>query len=88
MKLSPILKRLIEDVDPTAMATANALLFVDQLKSNAELMSALSQLQMPSDKYKAIMKFAGLIGIPEDRFEDFMRNTKAQSQQNTPTEEV
>lgn len=80
MKLTPILKRLIEDVDPNAMASANALLFVDKLKSNAELMKSLSQLQMPTDKYKAIVKFAELIGIPEDRFDDFIRNVKAQSQ--------
>ena len=80
MKLTTILNRLIEDVDPNAMATANALLFVDKLKNNPELMKALSQLQMPTDKYKAIVKFAGLIGIPEDRFEDFMSNIKSQSQ--------
>ena len=80
MKLRPILNRLIEDVDQNAMASANALLLVDKLKSNPELMKALSQLQMPTDKYKAIVRFAGLIGVPEDRFDDFMSNIKSQLQ--------
>jgi len=86
MQLSQILKRIIEDVDPDAMSSAKALLLVDKLRSNQELMNALSQLQLPSDKYKAILKFAGLIGIPEDRFGDFMNNVKAQVQKNTPEE--
>lgn len=77
----------MEDVDPNAMSSANALLLVDKLRSNAELMDALSQLQLPTDKYKAIIKFASLIGIPEDRFEDFMRNIKMQVQKNAPAEE-
>jgi hypothetical protein len=87
MKLTNILKTLMEDVDPNAMSSANALLLVDKLRSNAELMDALSQLQLPTDKYKAIIKFASLIGIPEDRFEDFMRNIKMQVQKNAPAEE-
>jgi len=80
MKLKPILHRLLEDIDPNAMASANALLLVDKLKANPEFMKGLSQLQMPSDKYKAILKFADLLGIPEDRFDDFIANTKAQTQ--------
>jgi hypothetical protein len=88
MKLTPLFRRLLEDVDPNAMSSANALLLVDKLKANTELMSALSQLEMPSDKYKAIMKFAELLGIPQDRFEDFMSNTKAQIQGASPSEEI
>lgn len=80
MKLRPILNKLLEDVDPNAMASANALLLVDKLKANPEFMKGLSQLQMPSDKYKAILKFADLLGIPEERFDDFIANTKAQAQ--------
>jgi hypothetical protein len=83
MELYKILLNLVESVDQNAMSSANALLLVDKLKSNPELMDALSQLQLPSDKYKAIVRFAGLLGIPEDRFDDFMRNTKMQVNKNT-----
>lgn len=82
MKLKPILKNILEEVDPNAMASANALLLIDRLKNNAQFMKALSQIQMPTDKYKAIIKFADLLGIPDQRFEDFMSNMKVQSQSN------
>jgi hypothetical protein len=80
MKLKPLLNRLLEDVDQDAMSSANALLLVDKIKSNPEIMKLLSQLQMPTDKYKAIVRFAGLLGVPEVRFDDFMSNIKAHVQ--------
>jgi len=82
MKLKPLLNKIMEDVDPNAMASANALLLIDRLKANPEFMKSLSQIQMPTDKYKAIIKFADLLGIPEDRFGDFIANMKVQSQHN------
>lgn len=85
MKLKKILNRLMEDVDPNAMASANALILIDRLKNNAQFMKALSQIQMPTDKYKAIIRFADLLGIPDERFDDFIANMKVQTQKNVIT---
>lgn len=87
MKLKDVFKTIKEDVDPNAMASANALLLIDKLKGNSQFMKELAQLQMPTDKYKAIVKFADLLGIPEERFEDFMANTKSQGQKNDQTQQ-
>lgn len=83
MKLKPILNNILEEVDPNAMASANALILIDRLKNNAQFMKALSQIQMPTDKYKAVIKFADLLGIPDERFDDFIANMKVQTQKNT-----
>lgn len=80
LKLSPIYRRIKEDIDPKAQASANALLLMDKLRTNPGFMKMLQEIQLPSDKYKAIMKFADLLGIPEERFSDFVNqqtiNTK------------
>lgn len=78
MKLKPIFKRIKEEIDPNATASANALLLMDKLKTSEGFMKILEQIQMPTDKYKAIIKFADLLGIPTERFDDFMTNTKNQ----------
>ena len=65
------LRQLYEDIDPKANASANALLLMDKLRKNPQFMKMLDQIDLPSDKYKAIMKFANLLGIPEERFQDF-----------------
>lgn len=79
MKLTKIYKQLIEEIDPKANATANSLLLMQRLKTNGQFMKMLSQISLPSDKYKAILLFADLLGIPEERFDDFMQNVKVQS---------
>ena len=65
------LRQLYEEIDPKANASANALLLMDKLRKNPQFMKMLEQIELPSDKYKAIMKFANLLGIPEERFQDF-----------------
>lgn len=80
------LKRIFEDImqdrgiDPKAQASANVVLLMDKLKTSPEFSELLRQLQMPSDKYKAIVKFADILGIPNERFSDFV-----QQQQNQQT---
>ena len=78
-------KRLtLEDVDPKAIANANALLLINSLKSNPKFMGMLNQINLPTDKFKAITEFAELLGITRERFIDFV------NQQNdvTKTETV
>jgi hypothetical protein len=67
------LKKIYEDLqlDPKAQASANALLLMDKLKNNPTFQAMLNQIYLPSDKYKAVKKFASLLGIPEERFIDF-----------------
>lgn len=65
------LRSLMEEIDPKAQASANAVLLMDKLRSNPQFMQMLNQIQLPTDKYKAIQKFADLLGIPEQRFIDF-----------------
>ena len=78
LKLSPIYRRIKEDIDPKAQASANALLLMDKLRTNPGFMKMLQEIQLPSDKYKAIMKFADLLGIPEERFADFVQQQENQ----------
>lgn len=87
MKLTNIYRQLIEEIDPKANATANSLLLMQKLKTNGQFMKMLSQISLPSDKYKAILLFADLLGVPEERFDDFMQNVKVQDQ-NEVTEET
>lgn len=65
------LRKLYEDIDPSVQASANALLLMDKLRTNQQFMSMLQQIDLPTDKYKAIQKFGALLGIPEERFQDF-----------------
>jgi|JI10StandDraft_1071094.scaffolds.fasta_scaffold13502_4 hypothetical protein len=67
-------------IDPQAQASANALLLMDKLKNNPSFVQMLDKIYLPSDKYKAIKKFGDLLGIPEDRFYDFI--TQQQNQGN------
>ena len=64
-------KQLKEEIDPKATASANSLLLMDKLRKNPQFMKMLQQIDLPTDKYKAIQKFAALLGIPEERFNDF-----------------
>lgn len=74
------LKKLFEEIDPKAQASANALLLMDKLRTNPQFMKMLDGIQLPSDKYKAITKFADLLGIPEQRFADFVQQQENQNQ--------
>lgn len=65
------LRKLLEDMDQSANASANSLLLMDKLRNNTQFMSMLQQIDLPTDKFKAIQKFAALLGIPEERFSDF-----------------
>lgn len=73
------LRQLFEEIDPKAQASANALLLMDKLRSNPAFMRMINEIQLPSDKYKAIQKFADLLGIPESRFADFVQQQENQT---------
>lgn len=75
------LRKLLEEVDPKAQASANALLLMDKLRSNPGFMEMINEIQLPSDKYKAILKFADLLGVPETRFVDFVQQQNNQIDQ-------
>jgi hypothetical protein len=66
------LRKLYEEIDQKATAAANSILLMDKLKNNSKFMSMMSAIKLPSDKYKAIVMFAELLGIPENRFADFV----------------
>lgn len=71
-QLEEMIRRIYkEEIDPKAQASANALLLMDKLRKNPQFMEMLQQIQLPTDKYKAIKKFANLLGVPEERFNDF-----------------
>lgn len=72
------LRKLLEEIDPKAQASANALLLMDKLRSNPGFMNMINEIELPSDKYKAIQKFADLLGIPESRFADFVQQQENQ----------
>ena len=77
MKLSKIFQQILqEEIDPKAAATASSILLMQQLKTNPSFMKMLDQIELPTDKYKAVLLFADLLGIPEERFDDFMNNSK------------
>jgi len=72
MKLKHIMETM--DVDPSG--AAQLLILFNKLKNTPSFISAVEQLKMPVDKYNAILKFAELLGIPEDKFESFTVNLK------------
>ena len=80
MKQKSLRNLLIEDQQ--AMAIANALVLIDKLKQNQVFVSLLNSIDLPSDKYLAIQKFASILGIPESRFidycqrQDMLKNSK------------
>lgn len=69
LKLSKLLRELSTQ-DPNA--TATAVLAIQKIKSDAELVQMLESIYLPTDKYKTIIRFAGLLGIPSERFVDFV----------------
>jgi hypothetical protein len=69
LKLSSMIK---EQSD----GTATILLLFDKLQNTPSFITAINELKMPLDKYHAIIKFAGLVGIEENKLESFMSNMK------------
>lgn len=69
MKLKKLLK---EQSD----GTATILLLFDKLQNTPSFVTAINELKMPLDKYNAIIKFAGLVGIEENKLDSFMSNMK------------
>jgi histone acetyltransferase (RNA polymerase elongator complex component) len=67
------LKNLLKESD----GLATVLIIFDKLSNNQSFISALNQIKMPTDKYTAIVKFATLLGIPEDKLEAFIQNVKS-----------
>ncbi len=66
------LRQIYEEIEPQANASANSLILIDKLRKTPAVMQMLQQIDQPTDKYKAIMKFAALLGVPEQRFPDFV----------------
>lgn len=73
---------IMQGIDPAAQSSANIVLLMNRLKTSPEFSQLLSQLVNPSDKYKAISKFADLLGIPSERFVDFIQQQKNQEIHN------
>lgn len=71
MTKQELVQLIKEELDQTVTASANSLILMDKMKKSPQFMQMLQQIQLPTDKYKAIKKFANLLGIPEERFNDF-----------------
>jgi len=67
------LKKLLQEHSD---GTATILLLFDKLQNTPSFITAINELKMPLDKYHAIIKFAGLVGIEENKLESFMSNMK------------
>ncbi len=73
MNMKQIFESILSEIDPQAQSSADTLLFLDKMKTDPEFNQMLSGLTLPTDKYKAVEKFAGLLGIPSQRFMDFIQ---------------
>lgn len=73
--------------NPEADSDAQVLLLMNQLGQVPGFIQALRQLQNPQAKYKAILNFADLLGIPENDFHAEMDQFRITSQQNNANSE-
>lgn len=73
MSMRKIFESILHEVEPSAQSSADILLFINKMKSDPEFSQMLSNLTLPTDKYKAIVQFASMLGIPDQRFDDFIR---------------
>jgi hypothetical protein len=73
------LVKIYEDINQAAIANANSIILMRKLQDDAKFMSMLQQIQSPTDKYTAIMLFGDLLGIPKERFVDFVNNMETQT---------
>ena len=80
LKLAKIFEDIVHGVDQSVDSAANVVLMMDKLKSNTDFVTILHQLTMPSDKYKAIVEFANILGIPYERLIDFIQQQENQKQ--------
>jgi len=78
MKFRDILKTLKRE---NAESAANILILFDRLQNNETFAKMLSEITLPSDKYRAILKFANLLGISEGKFQAFVSNMANQKPQ-------
>jgi hypothetical protein len=67
MKLKKIME---QDTD----ATVAIIGLFDRLSKTSSYRQAIAPIVNPTDKYKAIVKFASTLGIPESKFMDFVQN--------------
>ena len=71
-----------ESGDFTSEEDSAVLLLINQIESNPEVIKALRNLQTPTAKYKAILQFAQMLGIPQDEFHTQIDNFQIYSKQN------
>lgn len=76
----------MESMEMNPDGTAQILILFDKLKNSPEFITAINQLKMPTDKYNAILKFAEMLGIPENKFDAFTANLKNVKQKQLPNE--
>lgn len=83
MKKQISLVKLLAEIQADAsdpQASADIVLVMDKLASDQNLRSMLQSIKMPTDKYKAITGFASLLGIPEQRLQDFIQQQRINTQ--------
>lgn len=69
----PLYQQIKEELEtPNPEASANSVLLMQQIKNNPDMLSLLRNIYRPTDKFKAIKQFASLLGIPDERFVDFV----------------
>lgn len=71
MKLNEIRKQIKEDGAETSV---NLLRFFDVIQKSPKFSAITATIRRPTDKYKAIVKFAGMLGIPEEKLTSFINN--------------
>ena len=72
MKLRRIYQQIKEENEPNPESTATSVLLIQRLKTDPQTNSMLRSIYLPTDKFNAIKRFAGLLGIPDERFVDFI----------------
>lgn len=72
MKLSKIYQQIKEENEPNPESTATSVLLIQRLKTDPQTNNMLRSIYLPTDKFNAIKRFAGLLGIPDERFVDFI----------------
>lgn len=72
MKLSTIYKQIKEENEPAPESTASSVLLIQKIKSDPEMNNMLRSIYLPTDKFNAIKRFSNLLGIPDERFVDFI----------------
>lgn len=72
MKLGQIYRQIKEENEPNPESTATSVLLIQRLKTDPQTNNMLRSIYLPTDKFNAIKRFAGLLGIPDERFVDFI----------------